>query len=213
MVEVVKEPPRLPVETYIHILSFLLLEDSTVAVLVSFLSANPVLRAAAQDPSLWKAHYLARYRHAIEANERARQVACGGDWLQLYTARRTLDRRALLRVDEIRALAGTADVALQQELASEIVREFGMDVVDALERETQVPVPRVFREDAADVEDEDPVPHAFPRRFWAKAVLGAVLRNAAVKKWRAGESFEDLLGGLSAFFTIPPYYVSAPVQF
>ena len=81
---------------------------------------------------------------------------------------------------------------------------------DALEEETTLPIPRAFRDpnEGDDMDEEEPVPHALPRRYWAKATLGALARKEAVETWctllnstlsRYGDGFEEMLKGLSAF--------------
>ena len=88
---------------------------------------------------------------------------------------------------------------------------------DALEEETTLPIPRVFRDpDGGDDMDEEPAPYALPRRYWAKATLGALARKEAVETWctllnstlsRVADGFEEMLKGLSAFTDLAPFRV------
>ncbi|KAI0673329.1 hypothetical protein C8Q78DRAFT_1067685 [Trametes maxima] len=58
--------------------------------------------------------------------------------------------------------------------------------------------------------DEEPAPHALPRRFWAQALKGAMARYQAFRTWvRIGLddqecTFDDVLLGFSAFIDVAP---------
>jgi len=101
------------------------------------------------------------------------------------------------------------------------VRDFSFDVWDALDLEAQLPVPAYFRPDpdaenasedaTADIEE---VPHALPRRYWAKAIMGVIARHYTLQSWARlystpdteddPISFEEGLAGMSAFFDESP---------
>ena len=80
-----------------------------------------------------------------------------------------------------------------------------------------LPIPRAFRDpDGGDDMDEEPASHALPRRYWAKATLGALARKEAVETWctllnstlsRYADGFEEMLKGLSAFTDLAPFRV------
>ncbi|TBU49940.1 Transglutaminase-like superfamily-domain-containing protein [Dichomitus squalens] len=200
----------LPVELYTHcLLQLPPQEPSSFKTVVSFLSANSVARAAALDRSIWARLYLARYTHNIPEHEDERRARLGGDWQMMFIERVRLDRAALQLVDYIRTHPDDRDAASHR-----LALEFSWDVWDALELETKVPIPYVFREPGdAESESQEAVPHALPRRFWAKAALGAIGRNHAVNAWarilKKDEdcTFEDALTGLSAFVDISPYVI------
>ncbi|CCM03128.1 uncharacterized protein FIBRA_05249 [Fibroporia radiculosa] len=214
------EPPwsRLPTELYAHILSFFPPArdhaDSSAKTLASCLCTNRHLRAVALHPGLWEPHYRARYTERVEENEARRAAETGGDWARMYAARRALDRAALVAVDEIRLhLCG------RHLVARKIAQEYSFDVWDALEIEAQLPLPVYFRvgadEGREEGEEAPEVPHALPRRYWARAMLGVIARRYALGQWvrlysSADEtvSFEEALAGLSAFFDESPKKVS-----
>ncbi|KAH9942962.1 hypothetical protein B0H21DRAFT_866326 [Amylocystis lapponica] len=203
--------PWLPIEVYIHILSLIAPtrdhQDTTLKTLLSCLCANSHLRAAALAPFLWEALYRTRYTQCIEEKEHARREAARGDWHALYVARRVLDRRALQLVDAIRADVGGA---ARHSRARVLAQELAFDVWDALELEAQLPLPLYFRtEGAVDLDLDEPVPHALPRRYWARAAMGVIARYYTMVLWRsmaagAEVGFEEALAGLSAFFDESP---------
>lgn len=227
MARAVGDWPWLPIELYIHILSFLPAArdhaDVSVRTLLACLSSNKQLRAAALHPMLWASHYRARYTECVESRECARVAASAGDWRVLYFQRRVLDRRALELVDAVRLqLNGRHDKANQ------FVREFSFDVWDALELEAQLPLPAYFRPEPEKGEagaepvrmgEEvlEEVPHAVPRRYWARAIMGVIARHHTLQLWvrlysqEGGDesiTFEEALAGLSAFFDQSPKRVS-----
>ncbi|KAI0931746.1 hypothetical protein AcW2_000568 [Taiwanofungus camphoratus] len=209
--------PWLPIEIYIHILGFLPPTEGSadigVKTLVSCLSTNGQLRAAALTSSLWESHYLARYTTCDEERERQRREETNGDWRLMYLARRALDSSALRLLDDIRVqLSG------RYQKARVFTQELSFDVWDALERESQLPLPAYFRErnevDGEEGEtDEKDVPHALPRRYWAKTMMGVIARHHTLRMWARlysggpeGDSitFEEALAGLSTFFDESP---------
>ncbi len=203
---------HLPVELHIQCLVQLPgREPSSLQTVVSFLSANSVTRAAALDKPVWANLYRSRYTHNVPEREKERLARhATGDWQMLFIERYKLDRAALELVDYIRTRVEDRDVASQR-----LVLEFSWDAWDALELESQVPIPHAFRDAAEDsAPNLELVPHALPRRFWATASLGAIARHNAVKSWarilKKDEActFEDVLTGLSAFMDVSPYHVS-----
>ena len=205
----------MPVELYIQCLAQLPgREPSSLKTVVSLLSANSITRAAALDKPVWRNLYRSRYTHNVPEHEEKRLARYAGDWQMIFIERYKLDRAALELVDCIRTHPEERDI-----LSRRLVLEFSWDVWDALELETQVPIPHVFRDLAeedppAAVPHQEPAPHALPRRFWARASLGAMARYHAVKSWTRilkkdeGCTFEDVLTGLSAFMDVSPCRVS-----
>lgn len=214
--------PWLPTELYTDILSFLPLDDdytdASVQTLLNCLSANSQLRQVAKQSSIWKPHYLWRYTECVEEKEAERKNKFRGDYRLMYIARRALDRRALEAVDDIRL-----QLHERHAKAATFAREFSFDAWNALEREAELPLPSYFCGDGG-LLDEDvdmdfaEVPHALPRRYWAKAMMGLLARRYTLQKWIRLYSdeeedqpvtFEDALAGLSAFHDYSPKYVSA----
>lgn len=201
----------LPIELYTHCLLQLPAEEpSSLKAVVGFLSASSITRAAALDRSIWAKLYNTRYTHNIQEREDERRARLEGDRRMMFIERARLDRAALQLVDHIRTHPEHRDTSSHR-----LVSEFSWDVWDALELETKVPIPDAFRDpDDTEIEAQEAVPHALPRRFWAKAVLGAITRNHAVNTWvrilKKDEdcTFEDVLNGLSAFVDVSPYTVS-----
>ena len=208
---------HLPVELYIHILQQLLGRDpANLTTVISLLATSHVTRAAASDRTVWHGLYRARYTHSLPANEARRDAEHGKDWQARFVERYATDREALRLVARIRAHPQPEERdACAARLVSE---EMSLDVYDALEIESRLPIPRIFREPSAEEdEDEDAVrvpEHALPRRFWAKTALGAILRNDTMKVWcqrgdpgTSGDPFEAMLAGLSSFLDITPHEV------
>ncbi|OCH94687.1 hypothetical protein OBBRIDRAFT_788940 [Obba rivulosa] len=204
--------PWLPVEIYTHILTFLPPTDAGLTALISCLSANSALCAAAQTTALWEPFYRARYTECVEERETARRAAHGGDWRLLYRERRRLDRAALRLLDETRV-----ELAGRHRNASRFAKEFSFDVWDALELEAHLPPPPIFRPQPQGGSDEaagDDVPHALPRRYWAQIMQGVIARHYAlgrlVRVCRGDDSidFEEALACLSAFYDKSPKSVS-----
>ncbi|TFK90805.1 hypothetical protein K466DRAFT_644260 [Polyporus arcularius HHB13444] len=210
----------LPVELLTDILKQLPGRDpSSLKTVVSFLSANSVARAAALDNALWKHLYQGRYRHNDAQAEEERHARLQGDWRLMYIERFKLDRVALHLVDHIRTHPTDRDAP-----ASSIATyHSAVGIRDALQYETQLPIPRAFRDPEVDDMTEEPVPQALPRRFWTKATLGALARKEAVETWcrlqlddtggpgLAG-GFEDMLKGLSAFTDVAPSQVTEQLE-
>lgn len=198
--------PSLPVELYVQILRELPVKDqSTLTTIASFLSTSTLLRAAALEALIWEGLYQARYPNCDDANEKDRRDRLHGNIRLMFIERRKTDREALRLLDLIRT-----DPENNQGLASRIVQEMSFDVWDVLELEMQLAIPKVFRNSDIDDMEEDAAPHALPRRFWAKALRGAIARYYAVKKWidvrvhPEDQSFDDVLLGFSAFMDFSP---------
>ncbi|KAI0375196.1 hypothetical protein BV20DRAFT_933736 [Pilatotrama ljubarskyi] len=91
------------------------------------------------------------------------------------------------------------------------------DVWDALESERHVPIPKLLRDPTEDTEEEA-APHALPRRFWAKALKGAIARSYAVQLWTSmrveeeAHTFDDVLLGFSAFMDVSPKEILAQLD-
>jgi len=217
--------PWLPTELYAYVLRFLPPDndsaDTSVKALVHCLGANSQLRAAAKQSSIWTPHYRARYTECVEENEAERRKEAKGDYRRMYIARRQLDRRALEAVDEIRLQLSGRHVK-----AAAFVKEFSFDAWNALEREARLPLPAYlwsadkggYLEEDIDMEgEEEEVPHALPRRYWAKAIMGVIARHHTLHKWARLYSveeddqlvtFEEALAGLSAFYDQSPKHIS-----
>ncbi|KAI8990459.1 Transglutaminase-like superfamily-domain-containing protein [Trametes punicea] len=200
---------KIPVELYVQILNELPgRQPSTLTTVLSFLSASTVTRAAALERPVWEKLYRSRYTHCDETNEQQRRDRCGGDLRLMFMERYKQDSTALSLLDAIR----TADLMYREasSTASQIVREMSFDVWDALELETQLPIPKVFRDPASDDMAEEPAPHALPRRFWARCLMGAIARSYVVRRWRRlldhdeETTFDDVLAGFSAFLDRSP---------
>ncbi|KAI0756812.1 hypothetical protein C8Q80DRAFT_57509 [Daedaleopsis nitida] len=197
-----------PVELYITILLQLSGRDlcnySTKTV-VSFLSANSVTRSAALDRSVWEHLYRSRYTHNEPEHETERHIRLKGDWQSMYIERFTLDRATLQTLDYIRIHPEDR----RSVVVEEFTKSISLDVYDALELEADLPVARVFRDPAMDDMDEESVHEALPRRFWAKATLGALLRIQSINTWCSvndqphDHTIEELLTALSAFADVP----------
>ncbi|KAI0801074.1 hypothetical protein C8Q74DRAFT_1364725 [Fomes fomentarius] len=204
----VKTRPELPIELYTHILKSLPPGDaSTVKTLLSFFAVNTVLRTVASASIVWKPVYEAQYTQCVPENEARRRAELGNsNFYKLFRRRHEIDRRALALVDEIRL-----NVEGRSARARVLAREYSFDVWDALRVESVLPLPKYFRRPPQDkAEDIEPAPHAFPRRYWARAVQGVIARYWAVVMWKravAGDqkvTFEELLMGFSAFFGWSP---------
>ena len=204
----------LPVELLTYILKELPGRDpASLKTAVSFLSANSVARAAALDNAVWKHLYESRYQHNDAQAEDERRARLRGDWRLMFIERYGLDRVALQLVDHIRTHPTDRDAPAAR-IASELS---AAGIWDALEAETTLPIPRAFRDpDGGDDMDEEPAPYALPRRYWAKATLGALARKEAVETWctllnstlsRVADGFEEMLKGLSAFTDLAPFRV------
>ena len=203
-----KTRPELPVELYTHVLGCLDPKDpSSLKTLFSVLWTSTYLRTAASASTLWKPYYELRYTQCVPENEARRRAQFGDDYFKLYMKRRELDHRALTLVDGIRL-----EIVGRNARARVLAQELSFDVWDALRAETVLPLPKYFRS-PRDKGMEDPAPHAFPRRYWARAVQGVIARYWAVRMWQRavtgdpGVTFEEVLLGFSTFFGWSPYAV------
>ncbi|KAI9065934.1 hypothetical protein FKP32DRAFT_1590259 [Trametes sanguinea] len=200
---------NLPVELYIQVLNELPVQDtSTLTTIISLLSVNKATRAAALDNSSWEKLYRSRYTHCDESREAERQQRSNGDYYSMFVERYKTDRTALQLLDYIRTIHGNYREGLA--IASQIVQDMSFDVWDALKLETQLTIPKVFRDPTAEDMEEEAAPHALPRSFWARSLLGAIGRTYAMQKWQRlnlpdhGETFDDVLAGFSAFQDCSP---------
>ncbi|KAI0830505.1 hypothetical protein BC628DRAFT_1313032 [Trametes gibbosa] len=198
-------PLNLPVELYAKILCELpAAEPATLKTVVNFLSTSSLLRAAALESSVWARLYRAWFPHDDEVKEQERRERLQGNVRLMFIERCAADRRTLRLLDRIRT-----DPWSRHALGPQLVQEMSFDVCDALQREMQLPIPKVFRDPCTDSMHEDAAPEALPRRFWANAMLGATARYHAMKKWRdlcvrpEEHTFEDVLLGFSAFTDSP----------
>ncbi|RPD82367.1 hypothetical protein L226DRAFT_528536 [Lentinus tigrinus ALCF2SS1-7] len=204
-----KTRPELPVELYTHALGFLDPKDpSALKTLFSVLWTSTYLRTAASVSSIWKPYYESRYTQCVPENEARRHAQFGGNYFKLYMKRRELDHRALELVDGIRL-----EIPGRSARARVLAQELSFDVWDALRAETVLPVPKYFRS-RHDKSTVDAAPHAFPRRYWARAVQGVIARYWAVRMWQRavagdpGVTFEEVLLGFSTFLGWSPYVLS-----
>ena len=209
-----KTRPELPVELYTHVLGLLdPKQPISLKTLFSVLWTNHYLRTAASVSNLWKPYYELRYTQCVPENEARRRAQFGEDYFRLYMKRRELDHRALALVDLIRL-----EIPGRSARARVLVQELSFDVWDALRAETVLPLPKYFRS-PQDKSTVEAAPHAFPRRYWARAVQGVVARYWAVRMWQraaAGDfavTFEEVLMGFSAFFGWSPYAVCVQSRF
>ncbi|KAH9857993.1 hypothetical protein C2E23DRAFT_157758 [Lenzites betulinus] len=194
-------PPNLPVELYVQILCDLPAgEQTNLKTVVSFLSTSTTLRAAALENSVWARLYQSYYPHHDEVKEKERRDRLQGNARLMFIERYKADRKALLLLDHVRV-----DPWGRHPLGPQLVQQMSYDICDALERETRLPIPKVFRDPLADDMQEEAAPEALPRRFWASAMRGATARYYAIKKWQdvcarpEDHTFEDVLLGFSAF--------------
>ncbi len=207
----VKTRTELPIELYTHILTSLPPGDaSTVKTLLSFFAANKLMHTIASASVVWKPVYEVQYTQCVPENEAQRRAELGdSNFYKLFRRRHEIDRRALALVDEIRL-----NVEGRSARARVLAREYSFDVWEALRVESVLPLPKYFRSPQDKAKDIEPAPHAFPRRYWARAVQGVIARYWAVDMWKrvvAGDqnvTFEELLMGFSAFFGWSPQAVS-----
>ncbi|CAL1695039.1 unnamed protein product [Somion occarium] len=195
--------PTFPVEIYSEILKHIpTTDDSGVKLLLAFLQSNSRLRAAALAPEVWEPHYHARYVHSVEERERQRRDAAGNNWRQLYIQRRTLDRKALQSLDEIRK-----DRRDRHNKVATIT-DFSFDIWDAIRQESRIPIPLCFRGSYGEQDESAVPPDALPRQFWANTILGVIARRQAVGIWgrtfseQGDVPFEEALASLSSVYSV-----------
>ncbi|CAA7265914.1 unnamed protein product [Cyclocybe aegerita] len=195
--------PELPLDILFTIFSHLPVSRSRLELgprtLASCLQTNSQFRDAASLPLLWKPHYHIRYEHSDQKRERARRNAVqDNNWQLLYSERRRLDCKTMRLLDEV------VSNRVTRQAQAELVVELAMDVWDALELESECPVPAPFAD--TEFENGSCIPdHAITRRFWAKSLLDTISRGHAVSIWRrfwehsGGPSFEETMTPISCF--------------
>ncbi|KAI0079618.1 hypothetical protein K474DRAFT_1658979 [Panus rudis PR-1116 ss-1] len=201
--------PTLPVELFVEILGHLPVcdDDSSIKTLSNAFLANSQTRTAASTSLLWKPHYQHRYVHCVEARERERRKALGGDWRLLYIQRRLLDRHALYILGQLRD-----DRTGRHERVRRLA-ELSFDIWDVLRQEEQLPLPYCLLGGAALTVPQDAYDNrlaeenVLPRKFWAGTALGIIARRHNIQLWNEvfqingnSISFEDALASLSSAF-------------
>ncbi|KAH0838039.1 YccV-like-domain-containing protein [Lanmaoa asiatica] len=205
---------ELPFDVYVQILKQLPISahsDDGPRTLVACLRANSILQSAASIAALWEPHYRVRYTVSLPANELSRKRALGDDWKALYMERVRLDRQATKILDDI---IMERDGRLER--AREITSTFSYDVWNMLAAEAQCPIPEPFR-GVYDSDEGEVPPHAIPRRFWARSLLGTIARSHAVRTWSEikneedndADTLETAIACLSSYFAHPPMEISS----
>lgn len=203
---------ELPFDIYVQILKqlpVLPLADEGPRTLIACLRTNSVLRSAASVAAVWEPHYRVRYRISHPENEVSRRQTLGDDWKSLYMERVRLDRQALKILDVIII---KRDGRLER--AREVTSTLSYDVWSVLATEAECPIPEPFC--PFDSNDTQIPPHAIPRRFWARSLLGTIARSHAVRTWSRvrddddedAETLETAIACLSSYFAHPPMQVS-----
>ncbi|KAH7917063.1 hypothetical protein BV22DRAFT_1135734, partial [Leucogyrophana mollusca] len=200
---------RLPFDVYLYILeqyspivsvSPSEVEKTFVACLQTG-SSN--LREAALMPRLWKPHYQARYTVFDVDNETSRKGA-DNNWQVMYRQRRLLDRRA-------QSLLNDVVVGLEREArVNEIIQTLSFDVWNIIVLEIQRVNPEILQQ-----AKRDRMRMLFlSRTYWAKQILDAISRRAALKMWselptlNREPCLESHFAALSGFFSVPPTEIS-----
>ncbi|KAK1232412.1 hypothetical protein PQX77_004442 [Marasmius sp. AFHP31] len=192
------EPPQLPLDCIVHILSQLSsfgTEDGEEAAqtLARCAQVNSTFREASSGGTVWEPHYRARYQHCIEDRETERKSICGDNHRVLYAERRKLDKTALAIMDKI-----VEDRRGRTERATEIVR-LGLDVWDALQFEAE------SLEGPLPVHSDGSEPEATAtRHYWTRAIMEEITRGYGVRVWKRMKlsqvSFLEGYTSLSCFF-------------
>ncbi|EGN93128.1 hypothetical protein SERLA73DRAFT_78970 [Serpula lacrymans var. lacrymans S7.3] len=207
----------LPFDIYLHILVKFPVSDhsdDSVKTLSACLRTNSTLREAASLSKVWEPHYKARYTECVTAEEELRKQAAGGDFRLMYMYRRRLDQQA---VDILNGIS--MERTGRQGRAAQLAISLSYDVWNALELETRLTPAEILEglhQNARDI-----APHAIPRRFWAKTLLGVIGRSAAVKLWAKLRpvpitqdmvSFETAFAALSTSFEYTPTQISSSLD-
>lgn len=172
----------MPPEIVLHILSFLPLEWASVQKLVTFTLVSKTSSAISKSNALW----TRQARWMTNGTPRPRDSDEGG--AAAYHAMR------VKKDSEARQILSTLVKSRKKRLSRIAkVAEFGLDVYDALRD--------LMRENDNAVADPEEV---ISTRFWARELVGAILRRDAVETWEGianGSSEQDpdaLLKGLGA---------------
>lgn len=201
------EVPALPLDILIHILTFLppsrqFGDDASVVAITRFAEASQLFCEATRFPTLWKAHYNARYLHSEPQMEASRRQKFSADWRLMYADRRRIDAIARSLLNQM-----VHHRSSRYEYAQSLWR-LGFDVWDVLELEIQQPKPSFFRNG---LQDPPSQPYAVTHVYWAQSMLTAISRGYAFNLWSAlcgghedAVSFPDGFSALSCFFGKPP---------
>ncbi|KAF9056111.1 hypothetical protein BJ165DRAFT_477418 [Panaeolus papilionaceus] len=212
--------PSMPLDVLITILNSLPATRSSYDIgprtLSACLQVNSLLREAASVPYVWKLHYLIRYEHCNKLKELARRRMCQDNWHLMYQERRRVDVSALKKLDRLILIKQD-----RQKMMASIV-ESCMDVWDALELETQHPIPWALDPIQSSLFSSEIPEHALTRRYWAKCLLDTISRGWAIEKWNAlssesndytnASSFEECMTTLSCFFGASPQRITAELE-
>ncbi|KAF9245807.1 YccV-like-domain-containing protein [Melanogaster broomeanus] len=216
---------ELPFDIYVHILEQLppsAHSDESPKTLSACLVTNSILRGAASVATLWEPHYHARYTVSDVVKETLRRQALGDNWKARFLERIRLDRQVVKILDGI---VMERDGRLER--AREVTSTLSYDVWNALETEALCNVPEVFRDTNETSEGEgqtshtDVPPHAIPRRFWARSLLGTIARSHAVQVWNGVKhdeendagALETAIACLSSYFAHPPMEIYSQLDF
>lgn len=137
---------------------------------------------------LWEPLYELRWRRSSKARDQERRRQHEGDFRALYGARATLDRGALVSLNNI-----IVDRATRSTNAVFLADDLGRDVWNVLMSCSQ--------KAGAHLTDLD---DTWTRRYWARMALGAIAHKEAVLRAAnyANMSLEEAVTDLSAFFAL-----------
>lgn len=207
--------PPLPLDVLIHILDQLPSyrnTDSSIDVLVNFSQVNSLFREASSLSTIWESHYRTRYSHCELEAEAQRKEQTHNDWRVMYYNRRSLDKAAILLLNEM-----VHNRSTRYELAKTLSR-YGFDVWDALELESKHLLPNFLREDTGDLQT-GASPSSLTLTFWAKSMMQAISREYAFRLWdrvRLSESnfsqYVESYSAVSCFLGQSPYDVGNTSQ-
>ncbi|KAJ7597503.1 Hemimethylated DNA-binding protein YccV like-domain-containing protein [Mycena floridula] len=209
--------PVLPLDILIHILHQLpssrKSSSSSALVLANFAQVNSLFHDATLVMSVWEQHYRIRYRHCNEAAEAQRRELNSGSWRLMYAARRRLDKTASQLLER---MVHSRRTRFQD---AKTLWDYGFDIWDFLELESEQPVPAVFRQQASVesevvIEEEVVHPMSLTRIYWAKATMRAISRGHALEIWCRALSdptapFVLSYSALSCFFGVPLLQISS----
>ena len=199
--------PWIPPEIYRCILKELPLSEDGAATLARCSMASKYLREICEDPFLWKSYYQARYLHYDFYCESIRRKRYGENWRLLYSSHRLLDNLSLGCLESIVLARYFSE---QMKLAGCIVKA-AFDIIDALRLELSRPIPGLLYDtlETANQMSELP-PTNLTRKFWTSEILGAIIRNDAILRWKTLTDasqigpicFEESIACFSAFWGV-----------
>lgn len=209
--------PQLPLDILVCILSHLpparTLSDSSARTLARFAACSRLFHDAAVVPSLWEAHYKARFTVSNAAKEEERNSRLGDDWRQRYAERKCLESQARAIVRRL-----CNDRKRRRDPVKEMI-ELSIDVWDLLALQTEMPLPPSFASESnwdADIHGEVPET-PLSVIYWSNQAKLVISRTYAIHQiqWlkdAEGTSeevpFQDAMGLLSCFFSYAPSAVS-----